>query len=165
MSWENTSRTAAFDSRKTPIRVLLAKPGLDVHDRGIKVVARALRDAGMEVIYLGLRQTSEEIVEAAVAEDVDAIGISNLSAAHTFFTRQIMDLLRKNDAADIIVVVGGTLLRKDIEALQAMGVAACFTPGTDTRDIIQFLESAVAKRRVTQSIATAGSMVQPQRRQ
>lgn len=149
MSLEHTTRTAFTEPGKIPIRVLLAKPGLDVHDRGIKIVARALRDAGMEVIYLGLRQSSEDIISAAIAEDVDVIGISNLSAAHTFFTKQIMELLRQHNATDIIVVAGGTLLRKDIDTLRALGVAACFTPGTDTRDIVQFLQSAVTQRRAS----------------
>jgi methylmalonyl-CoA mutase C-terminal domain/subunit len=129
------------------IRVLLAKPGLDVHDRGIKIVARALRDAGMEVIYLGLRQTPEQIVAVAVAEDVHVIGVSNLSAAHMFFSRKIIDLLRHEQAEDVLFLVGGTLTARDIGQLKQMGVAECFTPGTDTRDIVSFITHHVSRAR------------------
>jgi methylmalonyl-CoA mutase C-terminal domain/subunit len=145
LAGSNRPRYSDMDS-SAPIRVLLAKPGLDVHDRGIKIVARALRDAGMEVIYLGMRQTPEQIVSAAVSEDADVIGVSNLSAAHIFFSGRILELLRAEQAAeDILFVIGGTLSPRDIRTLKEMGVAACFTPGTDTRDIARFIEQNVKR--------------------
>ena len=112
------------------IRVLIAKPGLDGHDRGAKVVARALRDAGMEVIYTGLRQTPEQIVETAIQEDVDVIGLSILSGAHTHLFPKVMELLKENDIKDIIVMGGGVIPEEDIPELKKAGIAEIFTPGT-----------------------------------
>ena len=125
------------------IRVLIAKPGLDGHDRGAKVVARALRDAGMEVIYTGLRQTPEQIVETAIQEDVDVIGLSILSGAHTHLFPKVMELLKENDIKDIIVMGGGVIPEEDIPELKKVGIAEIFTPGTDTRDIIKFIKEKV----------------------
>lgn len=125
------------------IRVLIAKPGLDGHDRGAKVVARALRDAGMEVIYTGLRQSPEQIVETAIQEDVDVIGLSILSGAHTHLFPKVMELLKENNIKDIIVMGGGVIPEEDIPELKKAGVAEIFTPGTDTRDIIKFIKEKV----------------------
>ena len=125
------------------IRVLIAKPGLDGHDRGAKVVARALRDAGMEVIYTGLRQTPEQIVETAIQEDVDVIGLSILSGAHTHLFPKVMELLKENDIKDIIVMGGGVIPEEDIPVLKKIGIAEIFTPGTDTRDIVKFIKEKV----------------------
>jgi len=125
------------------IRVLIAKPGLDGHDRGAKVVARALRDAGMEVIYTGLRQTPEQIVETALQEDVDVIGLSILSGAHTHLFPKVMKLLKENDIEDIVVIGGGVISEEDIPELKKIGIAEIFTPGTDTRDIIKFIKEKV----------------------
>ena len=125
------------------IRVLMAKPGLDGHDRGVKIVARALRDAGMEVIYTGLRQTPEQIVETAIQEDVDVIGLSILSGAHTHLFPKIMKLLKENDVKDIIVMGGGVIPEEDIPELKKVGIAGIFTPGTDTGDIIKFIREKV----------------------
>ncbi|HBY56624.1 MAG TPA: methylmalonyl-CoA mutase [Candidatus Atribacteria bacterium] len=125
------------------IRVLVAKPGLDGHDRGAKVVARALRDAGMEVIYTGLRQTPRQIVETAIQEDVNVIGLSILSGAHTHLFPEIMRLLKENKAEDIIVIAGGVIPEEDIPELKKVGIAEIFTPGTDTRDIINFIKEKV----------------------
>jgi len=125
------------------IRVVVAKPGLDGHDRGAKIVARALRDAGMEVIYTGLHQTPEQIVETAIQEDADAVGISLLSGAHMTLVPRIMELLRENGAEDVLVVLGGTIPDDDAEELKRRGVAAVFGPGAPTTDIVDFLESAV----------------------
>jgi methylmalonyl-CoA mutase C-terminal domain/subunit len=127
------------------IRVVIAKPGLDGHDRGAKVIARALRDAGMEVIYTGLHQTPEQIVETVVQEDADAIGISILSGAHMTLVPRILELLRNEGADDVLVLVGGTIPGPDAEALRAQGVGAVFTPGTPTTAIVDYLqEHAVA---------------------
>lgn len=125
------------------LRILIAKPGLDGHDRGAKIVARALRDAGMEVIYTGLRQTPEQIVQAAIQEDVDAIGVSILSGAHEHLFNRIMQLLRDQDALDILVFGGGIIPDEDIPGLKALGVAQIFQPGSSTQDIIRFLNRAV----------------------
>ena len=125
------------------VRVLIAKPGLDGHDRGAKVVARALRDAGMEVIYTGLRQTPEQIVETAIQEDVDVIGLSILSGAHTHLFPKIMEILKENDIKDIIVMGGGVIPEEDIPELKKVGIAEIFTPGTDTRDIIKFVKEKI----------------------
>jgi len=125
------------------IRVLIAKPGLDGHDRGAKVVARALRDAGMEVIYTGLRQTPEQIVEAAIQEDVDVIGLSILSGAHTHLFPKIMELLKEDNIEDIVVMGGGVIPEEDIPELKKVGISGIFTPGTDTRDIIKFIKEKV----------------------
>jgi methylmalonyl-CoA mutase, C-terminal domain len=121
---------------------VIAKPGLDGHDRGAKIIARALRDAGMEVIYTGLHQTPEQIVETAVQEDADAIGISILSGAHMTLVPRIIDLLRTRGAEDIVVVVGGTIPDDDIAELTQNGVAAVFTPGVPTSAIVEFLQAA-----------------------
>jgi len=123
------------------LRVVIAKPGLDGHDRGAKVIARALRDAGMEVIYTGLHQTPEQIVETAIQEDADAVGISILSGAHMTLVPRIVDLLRARDASDVRVVVGGTIPASDIDELKRLGVAEVFTPGAPTSEIVEFLRS------------------------
>ena len=132
-----------------PIRVLVAKPGLDGHDRGAKVIARALRDAGMEVIYTGIRQTPEMIVEAAIQEDVDAILMSILSGAHMALFPKVMDLLKKEGVDDILVAAGGILPDEDIPAIKAMGIKGCFGPGTSTEEIIQFVRNNVQADRLT----------------
>lgn len=123
------------------IRVLIAKPGLDGHDRGAKVVARALRDAGFEVIYTGLRQTPEQIVEAAVSEDVDAVGLSLLSGAHNYLFPRVIELLREQDANGILVFGGGVIPEEDIPDLKKAGVAEVFTPGTPTSETVDFLRA------------------------
>jgi methylmalonyl-CoA mutase C-terminal domain/subunit len=125
------------------IRVLVAKPGLDGHDRGAKVIARALRDAGMEVIYTGLRQTPEMVAEAALQEDVDAVGLSILSGAHMALVPRIMALMRENDLGDVPVFVGGIIPNDDIPALQEAGVAGVYGPGTSTEDIIRSIQEKV----------------------
>ncbi len=125
------------------IRVLVAKPGLDGHDRGAKIIARALRDAGMEVIYTGLRQTPEMIAAAALQEDVDAVGISILSGAHNTLCPRIVDLLHKNGMTDTLVLVGGIVPQEDIAVLKTKGVSEVFLPGTSTGDIVDFLKNNV----------------------
>jgi methylmalonyl-CoA mutase, C-terminal domain len=125
------------------IRVVVAKPGLDGHDRGAKIVARALRDAGMEVIYTGLHQTPEQIVETAIQEDADAVGISLLSGAHMTLVPRILELLRESGAEDVLVVLGGTIPDDDADELRKQGVAAVFGPGAPTSDIVDFLRVAV----------------------
>lgn len=125
------------------IRVLVAKPGLDGHDRGAKVVARALRDAGMEVIYTGLRQTPEMIASAALQEDVDAVGISILSGAHNTLCPRIIDLMRENGMDDCLVFVGGIIPNEDISFLKSKGVTEVFLPGTSTEDVIKLLREKV----------------------
>lgn len=127
------------------IRVLVAKPGLDGHDRGAKVIARALRDAGMEVIYTGLRQTPEQIVAAALQEDVDAIGLSCLSGAHNHLFPRVVELLREQKAEDIMVFGGGVIPDVDIPGLKAAGIQEIFTPGTSTEDVVAFLKNHVAQ--------------------
>jgi len=129
------------------IRVLIAKPGLDGHDRGAKIVARALRDAGMEVIYTGLRQTPEMIVEAALQEDVDVVGLSILSGAHTELFPIITEQLKREGMKDVLIIAGGIIPEADIPALQEMGIEAVFGPGTMTRDIADFIGKAMAERR------------------
>jgi methylmalonyl-CoA mutase, C-terminal domain len=126
------------------IRVVIAKPGLDGHDRGAKIIARALRDAGMEVIYTGLHQTPEQIVETAIQEDADAVGVSILSGAHMTLVPRIVDGLRANGADDVLVVVGGTIPSDDADELKAGGVAEVFGPGATTGEIVDFLRGAVA---------------------
>ena len=123
---------------------MIAKPGLDGHDRGAKIIARALRDAGMEVIYTGLHQTPEQIVETAVQEDADAVGISILSGAHMTLVPRILDGLRDAGVEDVLVVVGGTIPGEDAEEPKQLGVAAVFTPGAPTSEIVEFLRGAVA---------------------
>jgi methylmalonyl-CoA mutase, C-terminal domain len=125
------------------IRVVIAKPGLDGHDRGAKIIARALRDAGMEVIYTGLHQTPEQIVETAIQEDADAVGVSILSGAHMTLVPRILAGLRENRAEDVLVVVGGTIPQDDAEELRSRGVAAVFGPGATTGEIVDFLRGAV----------------------
>ena len=122
---------------------MIAKPGLDGHDRGAKIIARALRDAGMEVIYTGLHQTPEQIVETAIQEDADAIGISILSGAHMTLVPRIVELLRAEEAGDVLVVVGGTIPADDADELKNLGVAAVFGPGAPTAEIVDFLRGAV----------------------
>lgn len=128
----------------SPLRVVVAKPGLDGHDRGAKVVARALRDAGVEVIYTGLHQTPEQIVEAAIAEDADAVGMSVLSGAHLTLFRRVIELLGQKDAADIVVFGGGIIPEDDIPVLKEMGVAQVFTPGTTTSEITTWVREELA---------------------
>jgi methylmalonyl-CoA mutase cobalamin-binding domain/chain len=128
------------------IRVVIAKPGLDGHDRGAKIIARALRDAGMEVIYTGLHQTPEQIVETAIQEDAAAVGISILSGAHMTLVPKILKGLEENGAGDILVVVGGTIPKPDVEELKRQGVAEVFTPGAPVSEIVDFLRSHVPVR-------------------
>lgn len=122
------------------IRILVAKPGLDGHDRGAKVICRALRDAGMEVIYSGLRRTPEEIVQAAIQEDVDMIGLSILSGAHTVLFPRIIGLLKERQAQDIIVIAGGIIPERDIAKMKKLGIAEIFLPGSSTQDIVRWIE-------------------------
>ena len=133
----------AAPSSTKKIRVVVAKPGLDGHDRGAKIIARALRDAGMEVIYTGLHQTPEQIVETVLQEDADAVGLSILSGAHMTLVPRIVELLREQDAGDVVVTVGGTIPAQDIPELKELGVAEVFTPGAPTQDIIDFIKGAV----------------------
>ncbi|HUK44997.1 MAG TPA: cobalamin B12-binding domain-containing protein [Gaiellaceae bacterium] len=132
-----------MEQRRT-IRVVIAKVGLDGHDRGAKVIARALRDAGMEVIYTGLHQLPEQIVETVIQEDADAVGISILSGAHMTLVPRVVDLLRERGADDVLVVVGGTIPSDDIAELRRQGVAEVFTPGAMTGDIVEFLRDRLA---------------------
>ena len=134
----------AASTRK--IRVVVAKPGLDGHDRGAKIIARALRDAGKEVIYTGLHQTPEQIVETVLQEDADAVGLSILSGAHMTLVPRVIELLREQDAGDVVVTVGGTIPNQDIPELKQLGVAEVFTPGAPTQAIIDFIEGAVGER-------------------
>jgi len=129
------------------IRVLVAKPGLDGHDRGAKVIARALRDAGMEVIYTGLRQTPEMIVEAAIQEDVDVIGLSILSGAHMTLFPRVMRLLAENGLDDVLVVAGGIIPDDDVPALKEIGIAGIFGPGTPTETVVRFIKENVRRRK------------------
>ncbi len=127
------------------IRVVVAKPGLDGHDRGAKIIARALRDAGMEVIYTGLHQTPEQIVETVIQEDADAVGLSILSGAHMTLVPRIVELLREQDVHDVLVTVGGTIPADDIPELKELGVSAVFTPGASTQEIVDYIRDAVAQ--------------------
>jgi methylmalonyl-CoA mutase C-terminal domain/subunit len=131
-------------SRRT--RVLVAKPGLDSHDRGAKVVARALRDAGMEVIYTGLRQTPEQIVEAALQEDVDVLALSILSGAHMTLLPRVMELVRKEGLEDVLVLAGGIIPEEDVSALKRVGIADVFGPGTSTEDIVEYINEHASAR-------------------
>jgi methylmalonyl-CoA mutase, C-terminal domain len=133
----------AAPSSTKKIRVVVAKPGLDGHDRGAKIIARALRDAGMEVIYTGLHQTPEQIVETVLQEDADAVGLSILSGAHMTLVPKVIQLLEEQDAGDVVVTVGGTIPAQDIEELKELGVAEVFTPGAPTQAIIDFIQGAV----------------------
>jgi len=126
------------------IRVVVAKPGLDGHDRGAKIIARALRDAGMEVIYTGLHQTPEQIVETVLQEDADAVGLSILSGAHMTLVPKVVELLREQQAGDVVVTVGGTIPADDIPELKELGVAEVFTPGAPTQDIVDFIRGSVS---------------------
>lgn len=129
-----------------PIRVLIAKPGLDGHDRGAKVIARAMRDAGMEVIYSGLRQTPEQIAAAAIQEDVDVVGLSILSGAHNVLFPEILRLLKERGGEDIMVVAGGIIPDKDIPVLKALGIREIFLPGTRTQTLVEFIKKEVGER-------------------
>src|SRR5262245_66193639 len=129
-----------------PLRVLIAKPGLDGHDRCAKVIARALRDAGMEVIYSGLRQTPEQVVAAAIQEDVDVVGLSILSGAHNVLFPEILKLLKERGGEDILVVAGGIIPDKDIASLKALGIAEIFLPGTPTQTLVEFIQKAAAEK-------------------
>src|SRR5437763_8441110 len=128
------------------IRVVVAKPGLDGHDRGAKIIARALRDAGMEVIYTGLHQTPEQIVETVIQEDADAVGLSILSGAHMTLVPKVMELLAEQGAEDVVVTVGGTIPSDDVEELKSKGVAEVFTPGAPTQQAVEFIRAAVRER-------------------
>jgi len=128
------------------IRIVVAKPGLDGHDRGAKIIARALRDAGMEVIYTGLHQTPEQIAATVIQEDADAIGLSILSGAHMTLVPKIVKLLREQGVEDVVITVGGTIPADDVPELKALGVAEVFTPGSSTDEIIEFVRSAVGER-------------------
>jgi len=130
----------------SPLRVVVAKPGLDGHDRGAKVVARALRDAGMEVVYTGLHQTPEQIVEAAIQEDADAVGLSVLSGAHLTLFAKVMELLKERDAADIVVFGGGIIPEADLPELEKLGVAKVFTPGATTTEIVDWVKGNVTQQ-------------------
>ena len=140
-----TTDTAADkpESRRK-IRVVVAKPGLDGHDRGAKIIARALRDAGMEVIYTGLHQTPEQIAETVIQEDADAVGLSILSGAHMTLVPRVVDLLKQQGAEDVVVTVGGTIPDDDIPELKKLGVAEVFTPGAPTQQIVDFIREAVS---------------------
>jgi len=131
--------------KEKKIRVLVAKPGLDSHDRGAKIVARALRDAGMEVIYTGLRQTPEQIVETALQEDVDVIGLSILSGAHTTLFPKVMQLLKKKGMSDVMVFAGGIIPEEDIPALKKIGIKEVFGPGTTTSTLVEYVRKGVPK--------------------
>ena len=130
----------------TKIRVVVAKPGLDGHDRGAKIIARALRDAGMEVIYTGLHQTPEQIAETVIQEDADAIGLSILSGAHMTLVPRVVELLAAQGVDDVVITVGGTIPAEDIPELKKLGVAEVFTPGASTDEIVDFVKSAVSER-------------------
>jgi methylmalonyl-CoA mutase C-terminal domain/subunit len=140
----DTSADAPESRRK--IRVVVAKPGLDGHDRGAKIIARALRDAGMEVIYTGLHQTPEQIAETVIQEDAHAVGLSILSGAHMTLVPRVTQLLREKEAGDVVVIVGGTIPGDDIAELKESGVAEVFTPGASTQEIIDFVRGAVSDR-------------------
>ncbi|HZU59744.1 MAG TPA: cobalamin B12-binding domain-containing protein [Solirubrobacteraceae bacterium] len=133
-------------SPEKKIRVVVAKPGLDGHDRGAKIIARALRDAGMEVIYTGLHQTPDQIVETVIQEDADAVGLSILSGAHMTLVPRVMELLREQGAEDVVVTVGGTIPADDVAELKRSGVAEVFTPGASTQEAVDFIRTAVAQR-------------------
>jgi methylmalonyl-CoA mutase, C-terminal domain len=140
-----TSESAVAEQQtKRKIRVVVAKPGLDGHDRGAKIIARALRDAGMEVIYTGLHQTPEQIAETVIQEDADAVGLSILSGAHMTLVPRVTELLEQKGAADVVVIAGGTIPADDIAELKKVGVAEVFTPGAPTQDIIEFVQGAVS---------------------
>ena len=135
--------TEAAGERGRKIRVVVAKPGLDGHDRGAKIIARALRDAGMEVIYTGLHQTPEQIAETVLQEDADAVGLSILSGAHMTLVPRVVELLREQGADDVVITVGGTIPADDIPELKKLGVAEVFTPGASTQEIVDFIRAQV----------------------
>jgi methylmalonyl-CoA mutase C-terminal domain/subunit len=137
------AETANEPGAQRKIRVVVAKPGLDGHDRGAKIIARALRDAGMEVIYTGLHQTPEQIAATVIQEDADAIGLSILSGAHMTLVPRVVDLLREQGAEDVVLTVGGTIPNDDIPELKRLGVAEIFTPGASTDEIVEFIREAV----------------------
>ncbi|MDF2957168.1 MAG: Methylmalonyl-CoA mutase [Candidatus Alkanophagales archaeon MCA70_species_1] len=145
--WHYEIRGRGRMEEEKKIRVIIAKPGLDGHDRGAKIVARALRDAGMEVIYMGLRNTPEQIVETAIQEDVDVIGLSILSGAHMALVPRVLELLKENGVEDKIVLVGGIIPKVDEEKLKEMGVAEIFGPGTPTDKIVEFIRQRVGEIR------------------
>jgi methylmalonyl-CoA mutase, C-terminal domain len=147
----NESENRPQSGRK--IRVVVAKPGLDGHDRGAKIIARALRDAGMEVIYTGLHQTPEQIAATVIQEDADAVGLSILSGAHMTLVPRVVELLREQGVEDVVVTVGGTIPADDAPELKKLGVAEVFTPGASTDDIVEFIRGAIAERR---TLAAAG---------
>ena len=140
---EDPAQSGAATASRRKIRVVVAKPGLDGHDRGAKIIARALRDAGMEVIYTGLHQTPEQIAETVIQEDADAVGLSILSGAHMTLVPRIVELLREQGADDVVLVVGGTIPSDDIPQLKKLGVSEIFTPGSSVQGIIDFIEDAV----------------------
>jgi len=140
---KNVEKGSLAMAETRPIRVLVAKPGLDGHDRGAKVIARALRDAGMEVIYTGIRQTPEMIVEAAIQEDVDAVLMSILSGAHMAIFPRVMELFKQNGVDDVLVAAGGILPDEDIPTIKALGIKGCFGPGTSTEEIIKFVRGNI----------------------
>lgn len=148
ISLADTGVIALIMAAERKIRVLVAKPGLDGHDRGAKVIARALRDAGMEVIYTGLRQTPEMIVTSSLQEDVDVIGLSILSGAHNAIVPRVMDLLKQNKMDDVLVLVGGIIPDQDMDGLKKAGVAGIFQPGTPMDDIVKFIRENVKPRGV-----------------
>jgi methylmalonyl-CoA mutase C-terminal domain/subunit len=136
--------SSTSSTTQSKIRVVVAKPGLDGHDRGAKIIARALRDAGMEVIYTGLHQTPEQIVETVIQEDADAVGLSILSGAHMTLVPRVLELLREQGVDDVVITVGGTIPAQDIPELKALGVAEVFTPGASTQAIVDFIRGAAA---------------------
>jgi methylmalonyl-CoA mutase C-terminal domain/subunit len=140
------SKEPAADTHPRTIRVVIAKPGLDGHDRGAKVIARALRDAGMEVIYTGLRQTPEQIVAAAIQEDADVVGLSILSGAHMHICPRVVELLRERGASDVTVVVGGIIPDADVVALNDLGITGVFQPGTPMQSIVEFVRTHARTR-------------------
>jgi methylmalonyl-CoA mutase C-terminal domain/subunit len=141
-----TPMTPAGPATQSKIRVVVAKPGLDGHDRGAKIIARALRDAGMEVIYTGLHQTPDQIVETVIQEDADAVGLSILSGAHMTLVPRVVELLRAQGVEDVVITVGGTIPADDIPELKRLGVAEVFTPGAPTQAIVDFIRGAVVSR-------------------
>ena len=143
---EASAEAAGTSSSNRKIRVVVAKPGLDGHDRGAKIIARALRDAGMEVIYTGLHQTPEQIAETVLQEDADAVGLSILSGAHMTLVPRVVSLLKEQGAEDVVVTVGGTIPADDVPELKSLGVAEVFTPGSSTQSIIDFITEATAQR-------------------
>jgi methylmalonyl-CoA mutase, C-terminal domain len=140
-----TQDTAAEKPGSRKIRVVVAKPGLDGHDRGAKIIARTLRDAGMEVIYTGLHQTPEQIAETVIQEDADVVGLSILSGAHMTLVPRVMALLKDKQAEDVVVILGGTIPADDIPELKSLGVSEIFTPGASTQDIVEFVRGAVPR--------------------